>query len=38
VGLINAALSVANRLEGAAPMPRHVPAREPDSESKEVRV
>jgi GH15 family glucan-1,4-alpha-glucosidase len=38
VGLINAALSVANRLEGASPMPRHVPAREPGSESKEVRV
>src|SRR4029078_140576 len=38
VGLINAALSLARRLEGAAPMPRHVPAREPDSESKEVRV
>jgi GH15 family glucan-1,4-alpha-glucosidase len=38
VGLINAALSLARRLEGEAPMPRQVPRREEDSEAEKVRV
>jgi GH15 family glucan-1,4-alpha-glucosidase len=38
VGLINAALSLARRLEGEAPMPRHVPERREESEVEQVRV
>jgi GH15 family glucan-1,4-alpha-glucosidase len=38
VGLINAALSLANRLEGEAPMERHLPPRQPESEAQEARV
>jgi GH15 family glucan-1,4-alpha-glucosidase len=38
VGLINAALSLANRLSGEAPMPRHVPERREDSETDKVKV
>jgi GH15 family glucan-1,4-alpha-glucosidase len=38
VGLINAAITLARRLEGAAPMERHVPPREAGSEAKKVRV
>jgi GH15 family glucan-1,4-alpha-glucosidase len=38
VGLINAALSLARRLEGEAPMPRGVPPRPEGSQAKKVRV
>jgi GH15 family glucan-1,4-alpha-glucosidase len=38
VGLINAALSLARRLEGEAPVERHLPPRQKDSEAKEARV
>ena len=38
VGLINAALSLARRLEGEAPMARHVPQRQDQPESEEARV
>jgi GH15 family glucan-1,4-alpha-glucosidase len=38
VGLINAALSLARRLEGEAPMPRQVPERREASEAEQVRV
>ncbi len=38
IGLINAALSLARRLEGEAPMPRHVPERREESEAEQVRV
>jgi GH15 family glucan-1,4-alpha-glucosidase len=38
VGLINAALSLARRLEGEAPMQRHVPPRQEGSEANKVRV
>ena len=38
VGLINAALTLARRLEGEAPMERHVPQRQRQPESKEARV
>jgi GH15 family glucan-1,4-alpha-glucosidase len=38
VGLINAAISLARRLEGEAPIPRHVPERreDPSAEKKQV--
>jgi GH15 family glucan-1,4-alpha-glucosidase len=38
VGLINAALSLARRLEGETPMPRQVPERREESEAEQVRV
>jgi GH15 family glucan-1,4-alpha-glucosidase len=38
VGLINAALTLARRLEGQAPIERHLPPRQPKSEAKEERV
>jgi GH15 family glucan-1,4-alpha-glucosidase len=38
VGLINAALSLAQRLEGKTPMKRHVPQRQEKSEAEKVRV
>jgi GH15 family glucan-1,4-alpha-glucosidase len=38
VGLINAALSLARRLEGEAPMERHVPPRQEESKAKEAQV
>jgi GH15 family glucan-1,4-alpha-glucosidase len=38
VGLINAAVSLARRLKGEAPMERHVPQRQDEPESKEARV
>jgi GH15 family glucan-1,4-alpha-glucosidase len=38
VGLINAALSLSRRLEGEAPIQRHVPRRQEGSESQKVRV
>jgi GH15 family glucan-1,4-alpha-glucosidase len=38
VGLINAALSLARRLEGEAPLPRHVPPRQEDAEAKKATV
>ena len=38
VGLINAAISLARRLEGEAPMQRHVPPRQEAPETKQVRV
>ena len=38
VGLINAALSLARRREGEAPLERHVPPRREESETEETRV
>jgi GH15 family glucan-1,4-alpha-glucosidase len=38
VGLINAALSVAHRLEGTTPMRRHLPQRQDKSTGRKVRV
>jgi GH15 family glucan-1,4-alpha-glucosidase len=38
VGLINAALSLAHRLEGEAPLERGVPPRPEESETEEARV
>jgi GH15 family glucan-1,4-alpha-glucosidase len=38
VGLINAALSLAHRLEGEAPLERSMPPRREESETKEARV
>jgi GH15 family glucan-1,4-alpha-glucosidase len=38
VGLINAALSLARRLEGKAPIQRHVPPRQEGPEAKKVTV
>jgi GH15 family glucan-1,4-alpha-glucosidase len=38
VGLINAALSIARRLEGEAPMPRQVPHRQEVSDTEKTRV
>ena len=38
VGLINAALSIARRLEGEAPIPRQVPHRQEGSEAEKTRV
>jgi GH15 family glucan-1,4-alpha-glucosidase len=38
IGLINAALSLARRLEGEAPMERQVPERREESEAEQVRV
>jgi GH15 family glucan-1,4-alpha-glucosidase len=38
VGLINAALSIARRLEGEAPIPRQVPHRQDVSEAEKTRV
>ncbi len=38
VGLINAALSLAHRLEGEAPLERHVPPRKEEPAAKEARV
>ncbi|HSJ75758.1 MAG TPA: glycoside hydrolase family 15 protein, partial [Gemmatimonadales bacterium] len=38
IGLINAALSLARRLEGEAPMPRQVPHRQEVSEAEKTRV
>jgi GH15 family glucan-1,4-alpha-glucosidase len=38
VGLINAALSIARRLEGQAPMPRQVPKRSEGSEAEKTQV
>jgi GH15 family glucan-1,4-alpha-glucosidase len=38
VGLINAALSLARRLEGEAPMPRQVPERREEPVAEQVRV
>jgi GH15 family glucan-1,4-alpha-glucosidase len=38
VGLINAALSLAHRLEGEAPIERRLPPRREESETKEVQV
>ncbi|MEO7039844.1 MAG: glycoside hydrolase family 15 protein [Gemmatimonadaceae bacterium] len=38
VGLINAAVSLANRLEGAAPLERSLPQQRPEQKKQEVRV
>ena len=38
VGLINAALTLARRLEGEAPIPRHIPERREQPEAEEVQV
>ena len=38
VGLINAALSLARRLAGEAPMPRHVPPRQARSKAEKTQV
>jgi GH15 family glucan-1,4-alpha-glucosidase len=38
VGLINAALSIARRIQGDAPIPRHVPPRQKGSAGNKVRV
>ena len=38
IGLINAAISLARRLEGQAPIPRQLPERREDSQAQPVRV